>query len=381
MTIVGTSPGAIQFASTGYAVNEADGTVEIEVERIGGSAGAASAEISTGPGTATADTDYTSIPDLAPVVVTWADGDDSTRTVSIAITDDGVDELNESFIAQILSTTGAATGTPAVTTVTISGTPPPPPGPTATPDPGSTPNPTPTASPTPTPSPTPEPTPTLVPRPAGEISFVTQGYTVTEEGGTVEIELQRTHGHHGEVSVLVATSSSSAVAGDDYTPILAAIPTRVSWADGELGVKKLAIPILADGEREADEAFSVQIISAEGASAPYATGSITVVITETPVEKAAKGQGSGDSANPAAVRKVTDTTKHRIRRMHDQHMMHMNDAGREFAILDDLAVEAVSTTNAVPSTNDVDGLKIALALLIPLGIGVVASRQRTWRRR
>lgn len=86
-------PGVLGLSLGAYTVNEGGGTVTITVRRTGGDDGAVSVRYATAGGTAVAGTDFTP----ASGTLNWADGDDSNKTFTVAITNDSADENNESF--------------------------------------------------------------------------------------------------------------------------------------------------------------------------------------------------------------------------------------------------------------------------------------------
>ncbi|WP_195758347.1 S8 family serine peptidase [Kangiella sp. HZ709] len=109
------SPGTIQLSATSYSVNESAGTVTITLTRAGGSKGAASVDYATSDNTATAGSDYTS----SSGTLTWADGVDSSSTFTINITEDTIDEVNETISITLTNVQGATLGSPTSATVTI----------------------------------------------------------------------------------------------------------------------------------------------------------------------------------------------------------------------------------------------------------------------
>lgn len=87
-------PGTLAFTRKGrYGVNEEDGFAALVVQRIGGSAGPLRVSYETLRGTADPEADY------APVegVLTWADGDASSRTLRVPVVADGLLEPGERF--------------------------------------------------------------------------------------------------------------------------------------------------------------------------------------------------------------------------------------------------------------------------------------------
>ena len=89
-------PGTLQLASAIYSGTE-NNSVVLSVTRTGGSLGTVTAGFATVDGTATGGTDFTS----ASGVLTWADGDSTTKTISIPLTLDALTEGTESFTVNL----------------------------------------------------------------------------------------------------------------------------------------------------------------------------------------------------------------------------------------------------------------------------------------
>jgi hypothetical protein len=99
-------PGTLVFSSPTYSVNENIGTATVTILRTGGSTGAVSVEYMTsgGNGTATANADYIPVSGA----LNWNDGDASSRTFTIPVVDDVLDEPDETVNLGILNPTGGA---------------------------------------------------------------------------------------------------------------------------------------------------------------------------------------------------------------------------------------------------------------------------------
>ena len=109
-------PGELRFTSSFHAVGESDGSVAIEVDRVGGLTGAVSVHYSMASGSATDGLDFTA----ANGTLDWPDGDETSRTITVAILPDAVLEGPEDFTITLDDPAGGATlGTPATTTVRI----------------------------------------------------------------------------------------------------------------------------------------------------------------------------------------------------------------------------------------------------------------------
>ena len=108
--------GSFNFTAASYSINEDGGSATLTVKRTGGSDGAVSVQYVTNGGTATANSDYTN----ASGTFSWADGDNADKTVTIAITNDMMDELDETVNVTLSNPTGGASmGSPSSAVLTI----------------------------------------------------------------------------------------------------------------------------------------------------------------------------------------------------------------------------------------------------------------------
>jgi hypothetical protein len=115
---------ALQFDAASYTVNENGGSTQIVVTRTGTPVGAISVAYATSNGSATAGADYTA----ASGTLTWADGDTTPQVITIAITDDLLDEADETVNLTLSNPSlGVALGfQPATALLTIRDNDPPP---------------------------------------------------------------------------------------------------------------------------------------------------------------------------------------------------------------------------------------------------------------
>jgi fibronectin-binding autotransporter adhesin len=108
--------GTLQFSAATYSVSESGVSATITITRTGGTTGTATVQFSTSNGTATAGSDYTAVTNQT---VTFNDGDTS-KTVSVAITNDALDENDETVNLTLSSPGGSgALGSPAIAVLTI----------------------------------------------------------------------------------------------------------------------------------------------------------------------------------------------------------------------------------------------------------------------
>ena len=112
----GAGPGHIRLTSGLYTVREDAGTVSISLQRVNGSAGQVSVDLTTSDISATAPGDYTQ----TLTTVTWADGDAAPKSAAIAIRNDVIQEPSEAFRVTMTNPTGGASlGTLTTATVVI----------------------------------------------------------------------------------------------------------------------------------------------------------------------------------------------------------------------------------------------------------------------
>lgn len=108
-------PGTIQLATSALSGNEAN-TLTVTATRMGGSYGAASMNYGTQTGTA-ATTRYTP----ATGTLSWASGDATSKTFSVALLNDGITEPSQTFTLNLgVPIGGIVPGAPGTATVTVS---------------------------------------------------------------------------------------------------------------------------------------------------------------------------------------------------------------------------------------------------------------------
>ena len=122
VSISGDAPaalGALQLAASSYTVTQSAGAITVTVNRTGGSAGAVSVAYATSNGTALAGAQYTS----ASGTLDWADGDASSKSFSISISDATPFSGTKSFSVALSSPSGGSSlSTPSSASVSIAGT-------------------------------------------------------------------------------------------------------------------------------------------------------------------------------------------------------------------------------------------------------------------
>ncbi len=210
--------GTLSFSSDSFAADETQ-TLNIIVQRTGGSQGAASVTWEVLGATA----------DFADVATTrgvlnWADGDASTRSINLGLTNDGTVEGLERVLIKLTAPTGGATlSSPSIASAYIS-------------DPGDTP----------------------------VTEFSTSTLSIAERGfATAVAVITRSGSATGALSVAFNIVAGDATSGADYSGTTSG---SVTWADGDANPKWIEYTIADDGSGEANEFFELRLSNASGGS-------------------------------------------------------------------------------------------------------------------
>ncbi|HEX8617445.1 MAG TPA: DUF3500 domain-containing protein, partial [Thermoanaerobaculia bacterium] len=116
---------------------------------------------------------------------------------------------------------------------------------------------------------------TLVLEP-GTITFAEPSYFVTENAGVATIQIQRSGGTTGAVSVAYAVAGGTATAGSDHESVSGVL----TWADGESGNKSFQIPILNDEIAESDDTVVLTLSNAAGGASLGSPASTMLTIRD-----------------------------------------------------------------------------------------------------
>ena len=212
--------GLLGFGAAAYSVNENGGTVDVFVTRTSGADGVVSVSYTTLDGTATsagADADFTA----SSGVLTWANGDSSIKTISIAIIDDPDFELAETFRISLSDFQGGVAVGLSQTEVTI-----------LTSD-----------------------------QVAGQAAFQDAAETVGEDVGTFAVYVTRSGGSDGPVSVDYSAVDVTSTNGLDYV----FTPGTLTWDSGDDTTKSIQFSIINDDVYEATtETFRILLQNEAG---------------------------------------------------------------------------------------------------------------------
>ena len=232
-------PGNFTISPPTLNVGEQAGTATFTVNRTGGSDGAVTVNFATANGTATAGSDYTA----ASGTLNFAAGETS-KTITVNITNDTTDEPNETFTVTLSAPTGGASlGTAITSTATI----------IDNDDP-------------------------IVVNP-GTLAISPLTLNVNEGAGTATFTVNRTGGSDGAVAVNFATANGTATAGTDYT----ARTGTLNFADGVTS-QTITVNIINDTADEPNETFTVTLSGITGgATLGAAVSTATIIDNDDPV--------------------------------------------------------------------------------------------------
>ena len=210
--------GIFEFSQSTNTVSESDASITVTVSRSNGSAGEVFVDFALADGSATASVDY----EIQAGTLTFADGELS-QTITINIIDDLVHEGDESFSVTLSNVQGsnASLGDAFSVGVVIE-------------DDDAAPS-------------------------AGAISLALGDVSVDENAGIASLQLQRTGGSAGEVSVHYDTLDGTATASVDYT----AGSSTVLFADGEVQ-KTIDVPIIDNAVFNPDKSFNLLLSNSTG---------------------------------------------------------------------------------------------------------------------
>ena len=225
-------PGAIDFKSLSYDVNETGSVAVVTVQRVGGAGGAVSVDYQTSDGSATAGDDYTT----TGGTLSWGAGDRADKTFLVPIKWDGRAEGTEAVSLTLANIGGGADAGPnsaAVIRIADDGA-------------------------------------------SGPLALTANAYRTGEADGVVTIDVKRSGGSlGGPVTVDYATSDGTATAGEDYD----AVAGTLTFAAGE-AAKSVAIQVTSDTAQEDDETLQLKLSNATGGANLGSPAGATVTIAD-----------------------------------------------------------------------------------------------------
>lgn len=246
-TIVDVEAGSFSFSAATYGVGEDAGSLLVTVTRSAGSTSAASVDYATTSGSAAAGSDFTA----TAGTLAFTPGQTSA-TFSVPIIDDAVLDPSESFNLSLSAPTNGATlgAVPAaVATITDNEAPAP-----------------------------------------GSIDLGASAVSVQESDGTVVIQVTRSGGSDGAISVDYATGDGSAVSPGDY----GANSGTLTWPAGDSSPRTITITLVNDTLPEGPEGFTLTLSNPQGGAVLGAATSTLITI------------GASDAVSPAAIPTLGD---------------------------------------------------------------------------
>lgn len=226
--------GAMRFSAATYSVSEASASFNVTVTRSGGTACGASIDYATHDGTASQSIDYTA---AAAGTLTFASGQTS-RTFTVPVLPDTLDEPNETVLLALSNPTGGATlGNPASSVLSITDN-----------DIG------------------------------GVLHFSASTYSAGEGSGSAIIKVTRASGLASGVTVDYTLSNGTAAGGSDY--LLAA--GTVSFGAGETS-KTFEVQITNDQLAEGNETLNLALSAPTGLATLGAPSTAVLTIVDDEV--------------------------------------------------------------------------------------------------
>ncbi len=128
----------------------------------------------------------------------------------------------------------------------------------------------------------------------GTLQFSGASFSITESGGSRTINVTRTGGDNGAVSVQYATSDGTATAGSDYQ----ATSGTLNWADHDDTTKSFVVTILDDSDDEPNETVNLTLSSPGGGAGLGSPASATLTINDD--DSAPGGPGTLALSNASA---------------------------------------------------------------------------------
>jgi uncharacterized repeat protein (TIGR01451 family)/uncharacterized delta-60 repeat protein len=207
--------GVLRLSAPTYSVSESGTNAQLNVFRENGSVGPVTVRYIVREGTATYGADY-----RTNKLNTLSFGEGETvKPIVIPIVNDTIAEFDETFDVYLTIPTGGATLDNSATNATV----------------------------------------TIIDNDfdPGRLNFVSATFSTNENNGFATIYVSRTHGNVGSISVQCAATDGTAIDGLDFS----AVTNTLSWANGDISLKTLTVPILADSLVEGDETINLRLFS------------------------------------------------------------------------------------------------------------------------
>jgi hypothetical protein len=225
--------GNLSLQSPTYSVAQSAGSINVTVNRTGGSVGYAAVAYYTADKTAVAGVDFT----YTYGELHWVNGDTSPRTITIPVSKAKLFSGTKTFDFVIAGPFVALLGSPTTAVVTITG--------------GS-----------------------ITAPAAGNVAFGAASYSVQQSKGAAVVTVARSGGTAGASTMSYATSNGTATAGQNFT----AQSGTLAWADGDGTARNIVVPI-ATAAMNKSMNFQVALTKVSGAATLGTPSATTVTIT------------------------------------------------------------------------------------------------------
>jgi hypothetical protein len=245
------SAGTLKLGEPSYTVSQASKALTVSAMRSGGVTGDVTVSYKTSNGTAAAGRDYTAMAGT----LQWANGEASTKTISIPISNATPFAGNKTFaIALSAVTGGAALSAPSTGTVSITG------------DASSG---------------------------AGSLHLSEATYVVGQGAGSLSVTVDRVNGTSGAIAVSYATANGTAIAPADYT----SSHGTLQWANGDASPKTFSVPISNAAPFTGSKALSIVLSDPAAGAVISSPGAATATISgDQPPGSLALAAGSASIA-------------------------------------------------------------------------------------
>ncbi|MDB6034285.1 MAG: hypothetical protein JWM16_4623 [Verrucomicrobiales bacterium] len=230
--------GTFAFSSPTYTVNENSGNAVVTIVRTNGSVGNVSVQFYTQNGTAVAGQDYTTVTQT----VTFASGV-TNKVINIPILNDTAVEFDETITLVLTNANGGATlpgGTPTDSTYA---------------------------------------TVTIVDDDfaQGRLNFSSATYVTNENATYLRVQVTRTGGNLGAISVQFAADNGTAINGVDFV----GMTNTLTWPSGDATAKTIQVALLQDFVVDGNKTINLRLANPSVASAIGNRGTAVATILDS----------------------------------------------------------------------------------------------------
>ena len=125
------------------------------------------------------------------------------------------------------------------------------------------------------------------------LQFDSATYVVDESTSTANINVTRTGGSYGPVSVVCTSSDGTAIAGSDYS----SPSNTLNWGNGDVAAKTFTIAIIDDDSVESDETVDLYLSNPAGGAILGTINTAVLTITDNDSVTSSGSGGGGGGCN------------------------------------------------------------------------------------